>query len=220
MTKALGQSIFKTVARGLRRTASELCHRQTELRLDVKGAAAVEFALLAFPLIFAMLAVCEAGFDLYERSALDYFTANVARQILTGSAQQLKVSGTPLTQQQFITNVVCAKLPAAMTCNNVFVSVTAFSEGTTPSPFYNAVNAAKTGLNSPNLNNALNAYCLGGASQYVIVQIAYPVPLITSLFGSGGVSTYNGQSVRVMTSTASFRNEPFLSSAYTAPTGC
>lgn len=178
-----------------------------------KGVVAVEFALVIFPLIFTLLAILKSGLDLYLRSALDNASQEIARQIYTGAVQNMTINGGPITQQAFINNIVCPKLPSVLQCSNVIVNLVDFTEAS-PTPYYNYVNAQSNGLVQPPLDNTQTSFCLGSTSSYMILQILYPMPLISSVFSSGGVATYQGQRVRVLFSTAAFRNEPFPTPTY------
>jgi Flp pilus assembly protein TadG len=173
------------------------------------GAVAVEFAMIAGPLFALMLGITEAGYDLFMQDALDNAAHETARQVLTGAAQNTSVNGAAPDQSYFIKNFVCSKLPGNFACSNVVVNVSDFAKTAAPTPYYNYVNAAKTGLIEPPLDNAQTSYCMGSTSAYVVLQILYPVPVFTGLFARGAVQTFQGHTVRVLTATAVFRNEPF-----------
>ncbi|WP_298351356.1 TadE/TadG family type IV pilus assembly protein [Rhodoblastus sp.] len=183
------------------------------------GAVALEFALVAFPFLATIAVICEEGLDLYMRSAIEHAATEAARAVYTGTAQNATANGAPLTRQNFIKNYVCANLPAALSCSNVFVNVKSFQEsdsgGATPTPYYNFLNTGGTAISQPQLDNAKNTFCLGSTSAYVVLQVSYPMPLITNLLGTGAIASYNGQKVRVLSTTAAFRNEPFPTPANT-----
>ncbi len=173
------------------------------------GAVAIEFAMVAGPLFALMLGIIEAGYDLYMQGALDSAAHEAARQILTGAVQNTSVNGAAADQSYFIKSFVCSKLPGNFACSNVVVNISDFAKTATPTPYYNYVNAAKTGLIEPPLDNTQTSYCMGSTSAYVVLQILYPLPVFTGLFARGAVQTYQGHTVRVLMATAVFRNEPF-----------
>lgn len=177
------------------------------------GAVAVEFALIALPFFATLLVIMEEGLGLYMKSAIEHATTEAARSIFTGAAQNMTVNGAALTQQTFIKNVVCPNLPSSLSCNNVFVNVASFKQsyaaGATPTPYYNFLNNSKTAIVLPQLDNAKNTFCLGAGSAYVVLQVSYVLPVIVHALSSAGATTYNGQTVRVISYTAAFRNEPF-----------
>jgi pilus assembly protein Flp/PilA len=100
-------------------------------------------------------------------------------------------------------------LPAILTCSNVIVNIADFIETTAPTPYYNYVNAAQSALVTPTLDNTQTGFCMGSSGSYVVLQLLYPLPLFTSLFSSAPLTVYQGQKVRLLFSTAAFRNEPF-----------
>ncbi len=175
------------------------------------GAVAVEFALIALPFLATLLVIMEEGLDLYMKSAIEHATTEAARSIFTGAAQNMTLNGAALTQQTFIQNVVCPNLPSSLSCSNVFVNVVSFQQSYAAgaTPYYTFLNTAKTAIAPPQLDNAKNSFCLGSGSAYVVLQVSYPLPVITDLLGSAKLATYNGRTVRVISYTAAFRNEPF-----------
>jgi hypothetical protein len=187
---------------------------------DRRGATAVEFGLIGIPLFFTLLGTVEAGFDLYNRNVLDNVTQEIARQIMTGAVQSMTINNQPISAAQFRTNVVCPLLPATYSCNNVIVNVQTFTEAAYPGGFYNFVNSAQSGLNAPPLSNTLTSFCIGATGAYVLLQILYPLPLMTNVFAPGTVTTFNGQKVRLLFSNAAFKNEPFPAGSYVPPSGC
>ena len=183
---------------------------------DRRGAAAVEFAIVAFPFLMALMAFMEAGRYLFYLEALDNGVQVAARQIMTGQVQN---ASQQVSASQFRMSYLCPLLPSAFNCNNVIVQISTFTEGASPSGFYSFVNANQSGLTAPPLNNSQTSYCLGAGSAYVFVQVVYPMPLLTTAFASWA-TTYNGQNVMLLTSGAAFRNEPFQAPGYQAPSGC
>ncbi len=189
------------------------------LRND-RGVAAVEFGLIAAPVIFTLLAAVEAGFDLYNRNMLDNATQEVARKIMTGAVQSMTINNQPINATQFRTNVVCPLLPSVFSCNNVIVNVETFTEAAYPGGFYNFVNSRQSSLTLPPLDNSETSYCIGATGAYVLLQILYPLPLVTNVLAPGTVITFNGRKVRLLFSNAAFKNEPFPAGSYVPPSGC
>lgn len=173
---------------------------------DEKGAAAVEFALVSFIFILAVLFVLTVGLYIYLGLSLDFAATKAARQVMTGKAQN---SG--YTQSQFITNYVCPYLPFGMSCANVIVNVYTVTEAAGPAGYYTYVNSGATALTIPALSNGAASYSLGSAQSYEYLQILYPVTFMPSVFASflGGGVTYNGSPAFLLVSTAAFKNEAF-----------
>ncbi len=187
---------------------------------DRRGAAAVEFALVCLPLFFVILGIIEIGWGNFTQSLMDAAVQSTARLIMTGVVQNTQVNGQPLTAQQFRDQILCPKLPSTMNCNDVFVNVSVFSEPTSltaPSPYTQFINASGTGLVTPALDNANNSYCIGANASYVVIDVVYPLPVLTTGYLAAAASSYKGYPVRMLQSTATFKNEPFT---ITGTAGC
>ncbi len=187
---------------------------------DRRAAAAVEFALVAAPMLLMVMAVLQSALYVYFSGQLDHATQNAARQILTGTIQNAGTSAA-----DFRNKILCPLLPSVMSCNNVVVNLQAFSGGTYPSGFYNFVNSAKTGIIIPPLDNSQTNFCPGtpqlpGAGQqypqYVYLQVFYAMPLFGSVWLPVMTTTFNGQTVKLIGSSAAFRNEPFIQTSGTS----
>ena len=189
---------------------------------DRAGSTAVEFALVALPTFLLILAIIEIGYSNFLQSRMDTAVRQTGRLILTGFVQGQKSGGAPLTAQQFRDQILCPKLPATMSCADVFVNVKVFSEpeAAQPSPFASFINAKGDGVVPPALDNARNKYCIGNGKQYVVVQAAYPLRLLTTAFLHANPMTYKGKPTRLMQSVTSFKNEPFPADGSAKPVGC
>ncbi|WP_442753242.1 TadE/TadG family type IV pilus assembly protein [Methylocystis sp. JAN1] len=184
---------------------------------DHRGFAAVEFGLIALPFLLLIVAILEYSYGNFAQSRLDAVIQQTAREIMTGYVQNQQVGGMPLTAAQFRATILCPKLPAIMSCNDLYVDVQDFDApagGAAPAttPYANYVNADKSGLKPPALDNAQNAYCIGGAKKYVVIRAVYPTPILTTAALFPNYTTYKGRKTRLVTSTATFKNEPFPSS--------
>ena len=100
-------------------------------RRNRRGAAAVEFALVA-PLFFGLLfAIIEVAMVFFASQVLETVTQDSARTIMTGQAQEGKY-----TQQTFKDDVVCPKISVMFDCKNgIYVDVQSYPESRrSPSP--------------------------------------------------------------------------------------
>jgi Flp pilus assembly protein TadG len=186
---------------------------------DRRAATAVEFALIAAPLLLTIMEVLQTALYVYFSGQLNHATQVAARQILTGSIQNAATSAS-----DFQTKILCPLLPSVMSCNNVFVNVYAFSEGTTiPSGFNNFVSGSPPSIKIPSLTST-GIFCPGmpqqpgsgqQSPQYVYVQVLYAMPLFGSVWLPVTTTTYNGKTVKVISSSAAFRNEPFIQTSTT-----
>ena len=180
------------------------------------GANAVEFGLVVFPFLATLLVIFEMSLDVFMTEALDNATRKAARSIMTGATQTAGTTGA-----QFKTNVLCPALPAFMSCSNVVVNVTAFNGGGTPSNYYNYVNPAKTWLVVPSvLDAAHTVFCPGNSGQYVLVQAFYGAPFLSAYMPQAVQTQLNGVTSRVLSSAATFKNEPFVGVVSPGGAGC
>ncbi len=180
------------------------CLRQ--FRSDIKGATAVEFAMVSSVLVLTLLFIMMVATILYMQQALDYATSKAARQVMIGTVQ-----GAAMSQSDFRTTVVCTFLPAAFTCPNVIVNLQTATEAISPGGYYAYVKSDVSGLIVPALSNASAQFSAGSQSSYEYLQVIYPVTFLPTALASilsGGVQ-YNGTSAYLIVSTAAFKNEQY-----------
>lgn len=175
-----------------------------------RGATAIEFALVAPAFLVLVLFIVTLGYVIVLSATLDNATNKAARQLKVGQPQTQRLS-----QSQFISQVVCANLPSLFDCASVFVSVQPVTLNDTnqfayPNSYAKFENAQQTGLTLPSLSNALNPYCPGNGFDYILLQVSYPVNGLMGVFlSTPQAMTYGGQTVYVVASAATYRNEPF-----------
>lgn len=164
-------------------------------RRNRRGSAAVEFALVA-PVFFALLfAIIETAIIFFAGQVLETVTQDSARMIMTGQAQNLSY-----TQAQFKT-YVCGRINVLFDCvNGIYVDVqsygTQFSNVSITPPIDSSGNCV------PPTN-----YNPGGSSNIVVVRLFYKWPLFVTGLGYNIANCNN--SMRLLTATAAFQNEPF-----------
>ena len=162
---------------------------RTGFRRDEGGATAVEFALVAPLLCFALLSIVEIGMLGMMSSGLDNAVIEVARKIRTG-----RTDG-PTTASTF-EDQVCANLGGNVSAchTRLVVSVQKFSR------FFDA----GSGVNAPP-NGAFNK---GVAGDIIIVKADYTWPLMTPFIATA--FHRNGPMSVTLASRIAFKNEPFL----------
>src|SRR5262249_10878580 len=138
-----------------------------------RGAAALEFGLVAVPFFLLMFGVGEVSMIGLAQTSLDYAVNDTARRIRTGEAQTAGSSYTDMQSQ------ICSGMNRVMvgTCNgNLFLDV---------NPYTSFVNAAN-GQSNPIQNNQFQpngfGYSPGQASDVVVVRAYYRWQVITPLF--------------------------------------
>lgn len=160
---------------------------------DNRAASALEFAILATPLILLLLGLLEIALVYAGNFSLEHAVAEGARLVRTGQAQDWDAA----TFKQH----VCKTLVAPLNCSGLQLDVqsdyTSFSGITLDSP-YNSDGTMKTTF----------PYAPGGAGAIVVVRGFYEWPLIAKFPKGIGLSNMsNGD--RMLIATAAFRNEPF-----------
>jgi Flp pilus assembly pilin Flp len=170
------------------------------------GSAAVEFALVA-PMFFALLfAIIETGFMFFANQVLETLTQDSARVIQTGQAMTpggMSATQTgPLTEAQFMSQVVCPNIPALFSCDKIQIDVESYPPTQAwPASFSNQIDS-----NGNFIANNLQ-YNTGGPCDVVIVRLFYQWPLFVTGLGYN-ISNLAG-SKRLLWGSAAFRNEPY-----------
>ncbi|MBV8791223.1 MAG: pilus assembly protein [Pseudolabrys sp.] len=159
-----------------------------------KGAAAIEFGLVAVPFIALIFAIMETALVFFAGQSLEAAVATSGRLVMTGQAQNGNWS-----QSQFKTQV-CNTTSVLFDCaNKLYVNVQNFSDFTsaTATPPYN----------NGQLDTTKMQYQPGTQGSIVVVQLYYQWPIYVSLL-SNNLSNQNGGN-RLLIATAAFKNEPY-----------
>ncbi|OIQ90323.1 TadE-like protein [mine drainage metagenome] len=181
---------------------------------DHRGVAALEFALIAFPLLLMLFGILQVGFYLKSRNDLDLATDAAARQIMVGGVQSQYAA---LTADQFKAAYLCPNLPSTFSCDQVVVNATMFDEADTAGAgFYTFVGGSPPALR---ISTSEQSFCLGNGGNYVYLQVAYPLSALSSAFGAAALLSRLSTS-GWLASSAAFKNEPFSDSQYILPTSC
>ncbi len=168
----------------------------TRLWSNKRGATAVEFALVATPLITLIFASLQIAIIFFFDQALQTAAQKAARQLMTGSAQTAD-----LTQAQFKA-LVCANLPSQFQCPNVMIDV----ESAQSFPTINTAPITLTYNASHAVTNAWS-YSPGNAGDIVIMRAMYDWPVLGGPLALGLANQPDGG--HLLIATAVFKNEPF-----------
>ena len=170
--------------------------RPARLLHDRRGATALEFALVAAPLIALLLATLETSLLYFAQQGIETATEVAARSIMTGATQK---SGATQTQFQ---QSVCSALPPYMNCANLMIDVETYSSFSTVNTAIPTITFNKQGQ----VSNSFG-YNTGGPSAIVTVRLMYlwPVPPGPLHFNLSNVS--NGQYLLTALSVA--KTEPY-----------
>jgi Flp pilus assembly protein TadG len=161
---------------------------------DHGGASALEFAIVAAPLLLLLLGMLEVGLVNFANFELDNAVNYGARLVRTGQAQTDKFNA-----EKFKTEV-CKKLTAPITCEGLRLDVRHFSNFTS-ADLTNPIDS------SGNLKTSFS-FDPGGPGQIVVVRAFYEWDLTAKMPKDIALSNMaNGN--RLLMSTAAFRNEPY-----------
>jgi Flp pilus assembly protein TadG len=164
---------------------------------DTRGVSAVEFGMIALPLCLTLTFALELGFHEFCAAQLNSATQAAVRDIMLGN------SGVG-TREDFKTNLLCSRLSGMLDCAKVVVQaqvLTSASQGLS----YSGQTVDAQVLD---LSNQTGRWCPGGPSDYVYVQVGYPVPVHFAITGTTGVIQVDGAQVRPAYSSAIVLNEP------------
>lgn len=164
---------------------------------DQSGASALEFALVAVPTILLLLAVLQLGLVFFANFMLEHATAQGARLIRTGQAQNQGFDAAAFKTE------VCKHLTAPLSCSGLKLDVRRFTNfnGTELTDPLDAGGAMKTSF----------SYDPGAGGDVVVVRGFYEFDIPALFPVDISMSNMKGGS-RVLVATAAFRNEPFLKS--------
>jgi Flp pilus assembly protein TadG len=176
-----------------------VARRRALLRLrDERGGVAVEFAMVALPFIFMLLAIFELGLYFVVATTLENATGNAARMIRTG---EMQLAGTA-NAANFKTQVCNSLAWLGSTCsNNLTVDVRLLTQFTNPNP----PNPVQNG----SFNNTSMTFVPGAPDDIVLVRTFFKWPLLTNSLRGGLQATGENGGTAVITSTVIFRNEPY-----------
>lgn len=177
--------------------------RRVSFGRDQSGTAAIEFGILAVPFFGFVLFILQIGLFHFSQQSLDHAVRLAARQIMTGG-----VPSTAKTAAGFRDQLICPKLLWNASCEKVFVNaykVAKTSSSKDGTGIYQFVNEATKTLAGPNMDASTAAFCLGGAGDYVFLDVAFDFPDFT--FGLLGEAT---DRFRLRSSTFIY-NEPTVS---------
>jgi Flp pilus assembly protein TadG len=159
------------------------------------GATAVEFALIAPAFLAMIFAILQTTIYLFAQQTLQNAAVQAGRMFMTGSAQ---TSG--LTQASFNSDV-CPMVSALFTCSKLQINVAAYSS------FGSASTVAPSLYNSSGQLQTAGTYSTGSPGTIMVVQLAYPWPIIGLPIGS--LLPNSGYGTTEMMGVTAFRVEPY-----------
>jgi Flp pilus assembly protein TadG len=162
------------------------------------GAAAVEFALVAFPFFGFLFAILQTALVFFAGQTLQAAAADAGRLIMTGQAQNASYSA-----GQFAT-AVCARTFGLFDCaNRMTVDVKKYSD-------FGTAAAGESGsvLKNGQIDTTKTGFTMGGPGCIQVVTVYYQWPIVVPMLN---LSNMNGNS-RLLQATSVFKNEPYSTS--------
>jgi Flp pilus assembly protein TadG len=159
------------------------------------GSTAVEFALILPVFLLLMMAIMQIALVLFAGQHLENATATLGRLVRTGQAQGLN-----LTQATFRTEL-CKQMEPVLTCGSgkLYVDVQTL-------PNFGAIPLGLP-VNDSGEFEGTGAFQPGIAGQIVVVRTFYRYPVWIPMIGKSLSNI--GDGMRLLSSAAVFRNEPF-----------
>lgn len=157
------------------------------------GAAAVEFAFVAFPFLALVFAIVQTSLALFATQVLQAQTAQAAREIMTGSAKTW--------DRQTFRKAVCDNA-YLFSCEKLGIEVrSAGNFGAADSSEISAECA--TPIDPDNLNTEVESSCYakGQGKDVMIVRVSYRWPF--------GIDLTAEDRIMTIAATVAFLNEPF-----------
>ncbi len=159
-----------------------------------KGAAAVEFALVALPFLALIFAILETALVFFAGQTLEAAVTDASRLIMTGQAQTANY-----TQAAF-KNAVCARIYGLFDCaGGVYVDVKNYSS-------FSSINTAPP-VNNGTFDSSKMTYQAAGPNCIQVVTLYYQWPVYVTMLGNN-LANLSGNK-RLLAATAVFRNEPY-----------
>lgn len=184
-----------------------LRHVTRRFRREERGATAVEFSLIAAPLLLLTMGVLELAVVFLVSITLDLATQLASRQLRTGEVQL----GAANTQSGFKA-LVCSNMSwlQAQCASSVSIDVRTFAS-------FSSL-ATEPAMTPSNLTTNSFCYSPGQPTDIVLVRAYLPWTLFTPLLNNALANM--GSTQRLITSTTAFRNEPYNANPAQGASGC
>lgn len=164
-------------------------------RRSKRGSVAIEFGMVAVPFLILLTAILETALVFHGQVMLDSGLNEAARMIRTGQAQEAG-----LNAEAFRTEV-CERVWGMIDCDDtLYIDVRSFEN-------FDGIDVPPPLDESGEVNDSF-AYDAGAEGEIVVARAFYEMFLFTpTVWGIGLSNMTTGN--RLLTSSATFRNEPF-----------
>ncbi len=160
-----------------------------------KGATAVEFSLIAVPLVMLMFGVIEISMIFTKQGVLEYATSQAAREIRTGQAQQ---SGAP---EDAFRLALCNHVSFMIDCDDIAYEVQTMDS-------FSDANEAPPPSYDEDGNLESQEFDAGESSGVVLIRTVYRHPIVTPMM-QPLLSNSGSATTRLMISTVVLQSEPY-----------
>jgi Flp pilus assembly pilin Flp len=192
MAKGWGHRTFEAE----RRAGWQAARSLRRFQQDASGASALEFALVAGPLILLLLAVLQLALVFFSNLALESATNQGARLIRTGQAQTQNFDAAKFKSE------VCKELSAPIRCSGLKLDVRSYSS------FDGAGSDLTDPIGADGKLQTKFSYDPGKPGDVVVVRAFYPLDIGSVMPAEVSLSNMGGNN-RLLIATAAFRNEPY-----------
>ena len=171
---------------------------------DRRGAAALEFAIVAMPCLGLLLGIFGVSYDFYLQEALDYSLRQAVRQIQIGAVPPGTSAG------GFTANSFCPIFSGFAACSGVFITVQPVDD------FASAQAVSQSAAASAQSSS----FCTGAPGQLMFARAVYLAPLFSQIWPYGTVVSLGGASGNALVADAAFANENPAGTPVPAGGGC
>ncbi len=171
---------------------------------DRRGAAALEFAIIAVPFLGLMLGIFNVAYDLYLQEALDYSLQTAVRQIQLGHVPSTYGAG------DFTSKIFCPLFANFADCGAVLISV---------QPVTDFQTASEVGQPASAIGQSA-LFCIGAPGQLMFARAVYLAPVLSHFWSLGTVVTLGGSTGNALMADAAFANENPSGAAIPGGAGC
>ena len=171
-----------------------LARKLRTFRRDRKGATAVEFALIAGPFFFFLMALIEVAAVFFASTVIENAVLESAREIRTG---QVQAGG---MDADGFRDAVCERIEVIADCARLEFDVRVFAD-------FDNVAVTDPVTDDGDLQTDDFGYDPGDAGDIVMVRVFYRWPVITDFMRSSMSNLKDNKTLHF--ATATWQNEPF-----------
>ncbi|MBK8455728.1 MAG: pilus assembly protein [Phyllobacteriaceae bacterium] len=164
---------------------------------DRRGAAAIEFAMLALPFVMLVMSVIETSISFTAQQVLANATDNLARQLRTGQLRPADATAAVVRSR------ICAELSVIVdsTCPDLYIDLQSY-------PTFAAAAAVRTKFTGDNdLDTTGFTVAPGGAETKNMLRVYYKWPVILDLMRKYLSNMKDGKTL--LMSMTTWQNEPY-----------